>query len=70
VLDEPLGRKPRHELVAVVNALPAVEAQREGKGLLNIIGSGGRHTFIVGHTRILAARAERIKNVTDKPKAN
>ena len=56
MLDEPLGRQPRHELVTVVHVLAAVEAQREGEGLFKIIGRGWRHTFIVGHTGTLTGR--------------
>jgi hypothetical protein len=40
VLDKPLGRDLRHQLVAVVHPLAAVEAQREGEGLLKIIRRG------------------------------
>ena len=63
VLDDPLGRELRHELVAVVNTLAAVEAQREGGGLLKIVGQGRGHAFIVGHARTVSERAERIKNM-------
>ncbi len=67
VLDEPLGRHPRHELVGVVHSLAAVEAQLEGEGLLKIIGRGWHHAFIVGHARTVSDRAERIKKTIRRP---
>ncbi len=52
----------RHELIAVVHPLPAVEAERERKGLLKIIGGSCGHALIVGHARTLPAGVEQIKN--------
>jgi hypothetical protein len=42
MLHQPLRRDLRHELIPVVRALAAVEAKREGDGLLDFVGSGGR----------------------------
>jgi hypothetical protein len=41
VLHKPLGEDLRHELVGVVDALAALEAQGEGQRAGDVLGSGG-----------------------------
>ena len=48
-LDQPLGDDLRHDLVSVVNALAAGEAQRKGKRGGNVGRVGGREFVGVGH---------------------
>jgi hypothetical protein len=42
VLDEPLGDDDRHELVGIVDPLPALKTQREGECVGDVDGGGGR----------------------------
>jgi hypothetical protein len=46
---KPLGRDPGHCIVRVVNALPAVVAEREGQGFGDLIWGSGTEVGRVGH---------------------
>jgi hypothetical protein len=41
----------RHEFVGIVDALAALEAQREREGVGDVFGRGGRQ-LVVGHDRL------------------
>ena len=61
---------PRSHFVGVAKPLSAIEGQREGKCLAQVIGIGGREGWLVGHAATVADARERIKNdCTDQGQA-
>src|SRR5208283_495191 len=62
MLNKPLSDDLGHDLVRVVDALPALEAQREGDRIGEVGRVGGRELVGVGHAGRIASGRERNKN--------
>ena len=66
VSDEQFCNDGRHEFVGVMPAFFALEFQREGEGVGQVVGIGRREPFEgVGHCAKIAQRCEQIKNIED-----
>jgi len=62
MLDQPHGRDPRHHLVRIMHALPAVEPEGEGQRLREFVPGGGAEIGGVGHGGTIGDGEERSKN--------
>jgi hypothetical protein len=58
-----LGGYGSHVLVGLMNALAALEFERESNGVDKVSRIGGRELIVVGHVRTIAPRREQSKNV-------
>ena len=60
----------RGDFVGIAKPLSAIESQREGKRLAQIVRIGRREAWLVGHAQTVAHARERIKNnCTDQGQA-
>lgn len=64
MLDQPFGDDLRHDLIGVVDAPAAGEAQREREGGGEVFGRGGRQEFeSIGHCETIREAVEQNKNI-------
>ena len=64
MLDKALGDDCRHHFCGVMRPLASVKAQREGQGVGEVIGGGGREAIgNIGHAATVAGWREQDKNV-------
>jgi hypothetical protein len=65
-----VSRYPSSDLVGLAKPLSAIEGQREGECLAQIVSVGGREGWLLGHARTVLHARERIKNFPGRGRPN